>query len=197
MTAVLLVEGATETALKKHLKRFLDQRAEWEGKQKLALRAKPFRMMLRQDHLRKRIQLELKDSRVTAVIGLVDVYPTFASADEAKEYLRCAAGNDERFYAHAAQYDVEAWLLPYWNVICNRLGVHRTRPRNHPEQVNNLSPPSKHLEKLYRLAKRKYKKPLEMTAILEKQDLGVAARECQELRLFLNTLLQLGDFTLL
>lgn len=84
------------------------------------------------------------------------------------------------------EYDVEAWLLPYWNVICNRLGVHRTRPRNHPEQVNNLTPPSKQLEKRYRLAKRKYKKPLEMTAILEKQDLGVAARECQELRLFLN-----------
>ena len=40
MTIVLLVEGATETALKKHLKRFLDERAEVERRPKVALRTK-------------------------------------------------------------------------------------------------------------------------------------------------------------
>ena len=106
-----------------------------------------------------------------------------------------AAGYDERFFAHAAQYDVEAWLLPYWESICNRIGVTRSRPGANPEQVNNISPPSKRLEELYQIKRRKYKKPLEMTAILERQDLSIAARECRELRLLLNTLLKIGGLS--
>ena len=61
VTVVLLVEGATETALKSHLKRFLDQRANQEGKPKLALRTKPFRTMPTEKELRKRLGLELRD----------------------------------------------------------------------------------------------------------------------------------------
>ena len=197
MTVVLLVEGATETALKSHLKRFLDQRASQEGKPKLALRTKPFRTMPTEKQLRKRLSLELRDNRVTAVIGLLDVYPNFGSAAEVKELMRRAAGYDERFYAHAAQFDVEAWLIPYWEFICNRIGVPRSRPGSNPEQVNNTNPPSKRLGALYQIAKRKYKKPIEMNAILERQDLTLAARECRELRLLLNTLLRLGGLTLL
>ena len=197
MTVVLLVEGATETALKRHLKRFLDQRAERESKPKLDLRTKPFRTMPSEKQLRKRLSLELRDNRVTAVIGLLDVYPNFASAAEVKELMRRAVGDDERFYAHAAQFDVEAWLIPYWEFICHRIGVPRSRPGSNPEQVNNTNPPSKRLGALYQIAKRKYKKPIEMNAILERQDLTLAARECRELRLLLNTLLRLGDLTLL
>ncbi len=197
MTVVLLVEGATETALKSHLKRFLDQRASQEGKPKLALRTKPFRTIPSEKEFRKRLSLELRDNKVSAVIGLLDVYPNFGSAKEVKEFMREAAGYDERFYAHAAQFDVEAWLIPYWEFICKRIGVPRSRPGSNPEQVNNTKPPSKHLEKLYQIAKRKYKKPIEMNAILERQDLIIAASECRELRLLLNTLLRLGDLTLL
>ena len=197
MTVVLLVEGATGIALKRHLKRFLDQRSEREGKLKLALRTKSFRTTPTEDQLRKRLKLELRDNRVKAVVGLLDVYPNFVSAEEAKDFMRKAVGYNERFYAHAAQYDVEAWLIPYWEFICNRIGVRRTRPGRNPEQVNNQTPPSKRLEALYQVARRKYKKPLEMTAILEQQDLSVAASECRDLRLLLNTLLQLGGLTLL
>ena len=197
MTVVLLVEGATETALESHIKRFLDQRAERESKPKLALKTKPFRTMPSEKQLRKRLSLELRDNRVTAVIGLLDVYPNFGSAAEVKELMRRAAGYDERFYAHAAQLDVEAWLIPYWEFICNRIGVNRTRPGSNPEQVNNTNPPSKHLGALYQIAKRKYKKPIEMNAILERQDLTLAARECREFRLLLNTLLRLGGLNLL
>lgn len=197
MTVVLLVEGATETALKNHIKRFLDQRAGQEGKPRLALRTKPFRTKPTEKELRKRLNLELRDNSVEAVVGLLDVYPDFDSARDAKEFMRNAVGNNSRFFAHAAKYDVEAWLIPYWDCICNRIGVRRSRPGNNPEHVNSMAPPSKRLEELYQIAKRKYRKPLEMKAILERQDLSVAAHECRELKLLLNTLLRLGGLTLL
>ena len=197
MTVVLLVEGATETALKNHLKRFLDQRASQEGKPKLDLRTKPFRTIPSEKEFRRRLSLELRDNSVIAVIGLLDVYPNFGTAKEVKEFMHRAAGDDDRFHVHAAQFDVEAWLIPHWEFICNRIGVNRIRPGSNPEQVNNMAPPSKRLGALYQIAKRKYKKPIEMNAILERQDLSLAASECQELRLLLNTLLRLGGLTLL
>jgi hypothetical protein len=40
VTIVLLVEGATETALKQHLKRFLDTHATAEGRPKITLLTK-------------------------------------------------------------------------------------------------------------------------------------------------------------
>lgn len=193
MTIVLLVEGATETALKEKLKAFLDERSRAEGRPKVALRTQDI-MTLNPDKLRGRIRLELRRPRVTAVIGLIDVYPDFASAAEAKDFLRQAAGDDPRFYAHAAQYDVEAWLLPYWDAICRRIGVRRSAPGPNPEQVDHDHPPSQRLDELYRLAKppRKYVKPIEMASILRHQDLTVAADACPELKSLLNTLLTLS-----
>ena len=119
---VLLVEGETEMALKGRLKEFLDKRAAAEGLPKMALRTKDI-MTLNANRLRRRIALELRDPQVTAVIGLIDVYPNFGSAREAKDFLRQVTDGDPRFYPHAAQYDVEAWLLPYWKDICRRVGV--------------------------------------------------------------------------
>lgn len=101
MTIVLLVEGKTEAALKRHLKRFLDERAQAEGHPKVALRTKDV-MTLNEGKLRGRIRLELCDSRVSAVVGLVDVYPRFSSATEAKDYLLRAADGNSGFFAHAA-----------------------------------------------------------------------------------------------
>lgn len=198
MTIVLLVEGATETALRERLKRFLDQRAAAEGRPRVALRSKDI-MTLNPARLCRRVQLELRDSTVRAVVGLIDVYPRFRSAQEAKQWLRRAVGDEPRFHAHAAQYDVEAWLLPYWDAICQRVGVHRARPGPHPEEVNLEKPPSRHLEALYAAAKppRKYVKAIEMAAILCHQDLTVAAGQCPELKSLLNTLLGLGGLTLL
>jgi hypothetical protein len=193
VTIILLVEGDTETALKRHVKRFLDDRAIAEGRPKVALRAKDL-MTPSLDKLRGRIRLELRNSEVTAAVGLIDVYPNFPSAQEAKDFLLKTADGEPRFYAHAAQYEVEAWILPYWDSICQRLGVHRNVPSQTPEQVNLDKPPSKHLSELYRLAKpaRKYVKTNEMAAILAGKDLTIAANQCPELKLFLNTLLRLG-----
>lgn len=187
---VLLVEGATETALKGALKRFLDARAKALGRPKVALRTKT---LLTQGGLQRRIKQELRDPKVTAVVGLIDVYPNFKSAAQAKAFLRKKANNDPRFYAHVAQYDVEAWLLPFWDDICKRLKVKRARPGTKPEQVNHHKPPSKRLAELYRIKRRKYKKPIEMAAILKNKDLTIIANQCPEFKAFLNTLLTLSN----
>jgi hypothetical protein len=198
VTILLLAEGKTEIALKECLKRFLDERAMAEGRPKVALRTKDI-MTLNESKLRGRIRLELRVPQVMAVVGLIDVYPHFASAAEAKDFLRRAAGDEPRFYAHAAQYEVEAWLLPYWDAICRRVDVHLAVPGPYPEQVNLDYPPSKRLGELYRLAKppRKYIKPIEMAAVLRDKNLMIAADQCPEFRALLNTLLALSDLSLL
>ncbi len=194
MKVILLTEGQTETALKEHLKRFLDGRAEAEKRPKLSLVTKNI-ITLDEHRLRRRIQLELGQPDVAAVVGLVDVYPYFRSADEAKQFLRRVAEHNERFHAHAAQYEVEAWLLPYWEHICRRLGVRRAAPSAQPERVDLDRPPSHHLTELYRQAKppRKYNKTLEMAALLRGQDLAIAAGQCPEFKALLNTLLALNN----
>jgi Domain of unknown function (DUF4276) len=195
MTVVLLVEGATETALKTKLKEFLDMRAEMEGKPKVRFQTRDI-MSLNPERLLRRVQLELERHDVTAVVGLIDVYPQFRDADEAKRFLREAVGNEPHFYPHAAQFDVEAWLLPYWDAICQRVGVQQNRPGSNPEQVNDQNPPSKRLQALYQRAKpkpRKYIKQNEMAAILHDKDLAVAAAKCGEFKSLLDTLLMLSE----
>ena len=51
------------------------------------------------------------------VIVLTDVYPDYLDAAKAKAELRESVKNRVRFHAHAAQYEFEAWLLPYWDRI--------------------------------------------------------------------------------
>ena len=197
MTIILLAEGATEKALGRKLKMFLDERATQGGHPKVAFRTKDI-MSLNEGVLRGRIRRELNSQSVTGVIGLIDVYPDFKSAIEAKDFLRKAAENNPRFYAHAAQYDVEAWLLPYWDIICKRVGFVEKTPGLYPEQVNRDNPPSKRLATLYRRAKprpKKYIKPIEMDRILQKQDLMIAANQCPELKALLNTLLKLAGLS--
>ena len=197
MTIVLLVEGDTESALKEHLKSFLDQRAVLEGKPRVRLTTRT-QVDLSEGRFRRRVRLELETPGVTAVVALIDVYPKFADAAAAKTALHEKAGHPANFYAHAAQFEVEAWLLPYWDDICRRVGVQRAMPGADPEQVDQDTPPSRHLGELYRLAKprqRRYVKAAEMRAILRGKDLTMSASRCPELKSFLNTLLMLGDLT--
>jgi len=201
MTIVLLVEGETERALKGILKKFLDQRAAERGQSQVRLQARKIKSISR-EALGKQIKLELQTPGVTAVVGLIDVFPQFKHADAAaaKSFLLEAAhgaGVTHGFYAHAAQYDVEAWLLPYWDDICQRINVRQGPPRGNPEQVNAVKPPAYHLRELYRRARREYTKTTEMLAILAGKDLTVAANACPELKGLLNTLLMLSNLPLL
>jgi hypothetical protein len=189
-----MVEGATETALKAHLKRFLDARAQNERRSLVRLETRT-EVNLVQGRFQRRVRQELAKSDVTAVVALLDVYPDYQSAEEAKADLRQKAGNLDNFYAHAAQYEVEAWLLPYWQDICQRVGRNQRPPGGAPEEVNLNRPPSHYLDALYRLAKRKYVKTTEMSAILKGKDLTIAANRCPEFKAFLNTLLMLNGLS--
>lgn len=197
MTVVLLAEGDTERALKAPFKDFLDQQAAIEGIPRTRLVTRP-RIEVNPEKLRRQVILELEAPDVTAVVGLVDVFPRFADAGGAKSWLKQSVDDAPPFYAHAAQFDVEAWLLPYWDDIYLRIGVQKRRPGAHPERVNGQNPPAYRLAELYQLAKpkpRKYNKPIEMRAILMGKDLTVSANACPEFKAFLNTLLFLGGLT--
>lgn len=198
MTIFLLVEGETERALTRKIKEFLDKRAEAHGQPKSALKSRKIKS-IKPVPLGKQIELQLRTSGVTAVVALLDVYPDFKHANEAKRFLLNAARSADSFYAHAAQYDVEAWLLPFWDDICKRIGVKQKSPGHNPEQVNRTKPPSYHLKELYKRAKppRKYSKTLEMPAILKNKDLAKSADACPELKKLLNTLLKLSNLPLL
>lgn len=141
MRIILIVEGDTEIALKQHLKAFLDRRAQREGKLPIRLETRS-EMTLNRDKLRGRVRRERNAPDVAGVVGLIDVFPKFEHAAAARAYLQEAAGDLDGFYAHAAQFDVEAWLLPYWDDVCRRIGVNQSAPGPHPEQVNHLNPPA-------------------------------------------------------
>lgn len=95
------------------------------------------------------------------------------------------------------QHDFEAWLLPYWEDICRRVGLKLASPGPKPEQVDLDKPPSVRLHELYRRAGRSYKKPRDAAAILRGKDLTVSAGRCPQFKAFLNSLLDLAGCPLL
>ena len=102
------------------------------------------------------------------------------------------AGNNSKFFPHAAQHDFEAWLLPYWEDI-KKLAKHtKNAPTGAPESVNHNHPPSWHLKELFRIGAgtRDYIKTRDAKKILEGKDLKIAADACPELKAFLNTILK-------
>lgn len=113
--------------------------------------------------------------------------------------MRKWVGSNENFYPHAAQYDFEAWLLPYWSDIQALTGHNRAAPSGHPENVNHNKPPSYHIKQILEIGKCRdsYSKPRDANRILEGKDLAVAADRCPELKAFLNTILRLNNAELL
>jgi hypothetical protein len=198
LTIVLLVEGKTEAALKDVLKGFLDKRAAREGKAKVRLVTKPLdSRLLNQERVLDQVRMSLRDPETVCVVGLLDVYPRFQSAQDARGFLRQAVGAETRFHPHAAQFEVEAWLLPFWKDICQKLGVQRQPPGGKPEEVNLQNPPSHHLSRLFKLAKRNYDKPRDLKAILQGKDIETVAAQCPGFKAFLNTLLMCAGLTAL
>ncbi len=47
----------------------------------------------------------------------------FQNAEDAKSKMREWVGRNPKFFPHAAQYEFEAWLLPFWSTI-QRLACH-------------------------------------------------------------------------
>ena len=198
MKITLLVEGNTEKVFLPHLRVFLQNRLA---------------RMPNLDHsiYHGRIPTGPKLERVVSqnlkgknpsdhVIALTDVYtgqipPVFADAADAKSKMRSWVGSEPRFHPHAAQFDFEAWLLPYWSQIQRMAGHNRTAPGGNPELVNHNRPPSFRIKELFRLGNCRYDyvKPRDAGRILDGQDLSVAINQCSELKALVNTILRICE----
>lgn len=132
------------------------------------------------------------------VIALTDVYtgsrpPDFVDAGDAKAKMRDWVGPEIRFHPHAAQYDFEAWLLPYWADIQRLAGCDRGAPVGNPETVNHDNPPAHRIGEIFRIGSkhRKYIKTRDAARILRDNDLSLAINQCDELKSLINTVLLL------
>jgi hypothetical protein len=191
----ILVEGATETAFKPALRDFLNGRLP--GKMPKLDFAPEDGRIPKEARLKRKVELLLNSN--DAVIALTDVYTggnphDFENAADAKKKMRDWVGPEPRFYPHAAQYEFEAWLLPYWPGIRKLAGSDRQCPSLNPEMVDHDKPPAKYLAEIFRTgsARRRYSKTRDATAILSGQDLAESAARCPELKEFLNTILRLS-----
>lgn len=190
MKIVILVEGATERAFIPILRDFLRPRLS----QMPRLRALTYDGRIpKGEKLRRTVENLLEDYQ--AVIALTDVYTgtmDFTDGNDAKRKMAAWAGDNPNFYPHVAQYDFEAWLLPFWPTI-QRLARHNTAaPPGRPEQVNHNNPPSYRIKDIFERGHRgSYIKTRDATRILRENDLLVSAQACPELKAFLNTILNL------
>ena len=133
------------------------------------------------------------------MIALTDVYTgtnDFRDAADAKTKMSAWVENKQQFFAHAAQHDFEAWLLPYWSTIQQMAGHNKTVPTGVPESVNHGNSPSKRVSEIFRLGKKRdYIKTRDATKILSKKgnDLSIAINACPELKAFVNTIITLSE----
>jgi hypothetical protein len=191
----IIVEGQTEKAFARTLRGYLSAQLP-DKMPKLTFLCKDGRIPT---HEKLKRDVERLLQQHDAVIALTDVYTgprpfDFVDAADAKNKMKQWVGPEPRFYPHAAQYEVEAWLLPYWSRIQQLAGSDRNAPSVHPETVNHDKPPAKHLQEVFRAGskKRSYSKTRDGADILRDQDLEVSAARCPELRAFLDTILSLS-----
>ena len=190
MKITLIVEGSTEKAFLPHLRNYLRPRLVNGGMP--ILDPYPYNGSIpKGDKLKREVAHLLSDRRSPSdhVIALTDVYtganpPDFSDAADAKTKMRQWVGNEPRFHPHAAQFEFEAWLLPYLPQI----------PKSHnPEQVNHNNPPSHRIKDVLRRGQGRYNyvKWRDAKQILEGKDLNVAIQQCPELKSFVNTILSI------
>lgn len=197
MRIALIVEGDTEKVFIPFLRTFLEERLRGNMPR---LHANKYDGRIPTGEKLERRVVNLLADNYDHVIALTDVYtgtipPEFADADEAKRKMREWVGSEPRFHPHAAQYDFEAWLLPYWPEIQRLAGHNRKSPPGNPETVNHNNPPAHRISEIFRIGKngRAYVKPRDAACILRTQDLALAVNACAELKSLVNCILQLCD----
>jgi len=186
-------------AFKPHLHRFLESRIP-DRARRPELDFFPCDGRIYKGEKLRRTVLDLLEKgrkRSDAVIALTDVYTgssDFADAGDAKRKMRTWVGDEPRFHPHAAQFDFEAWLLPFWSEIQELAGHRKGPPAGPPELVDHGKPPSYYIAEIFRIgtASRHYSKVRDANRILQGKDLRVAADRCPELKAFLNTILVLS-----
>ncbi len=191
MKIVVLCEGSSEAILKSSFREFVQSRSS--GGERIGLETLKLPGTKIVSRLQRMTSLTLKREDVIGVVALIDVYPNHEDAEEAKQALYTIAkvGKSEaRFRAHAALWELEAWLLPFWEEIADWLRVPAKRPGPHPEQINGQSPPSKRLKELFQRAGREYNKVADAHKWLTAARLERAAKVCPQLKAFLNSLLE-------
>ncbi|MCH7702092.1 MAG: DUF4276 family protein [Planctomycetes bacterium] len=80
--------------------------------------------------------------------------------------------------------------MPFWDEIAASLGFKASRPKAKPEDINHKNPPSKRLRALYRRAGYAYDKVRDGRKWLTADRLERAAKDCPQLKDFLNSLLE-------
>ena len=196
MKISIMVEGITEkNFIKGALHRFLESRLS--GRTPRLDPVVQGKRIPTGDKLRREVTLLLGGHNpADAVIALTDVYtgttpPEFVNAADAKQKMRKWVGAEPRFYPHTAQYEFEAWLLPYWDRLKALSGHNLAAPGPNPETVNHMNPPSKRIEDLFRGSRRvSYKKTIDASRILRDVDLSLAVEKCRELKALVNTILE-------
>lgn len=196
MKIALIVEGTTEKAFLPILRKFLEN--QLAGKMP-NIDIIPYDGRIPTKEKLHRLVLNLLSGSRAAdcVIALTDVYTgtdEFRDASEAKDKMRQWVGPEARFYPHAAQYDFEAWLLPYWSTIQKLARHNRKCPAGNPELVNHNNPPAHRIKEIFELGecKKSYIKPRDAKRILSDKNLMVAIDVCVELKAFVNTILSVS-----
>ena len=189
----IIVEGQTEKVFLTHLRDFLSHRLAGRMPN---LTANTYNGRIPTgEKLRKRVMSLLRESSYH-VIALTDVYtgsnpPDFLDAAEARRKMKAWVGNEPRFHPHAAQYEIEAWLLPYWHRIQTLAGHNQSAPTGSPESINHSSPPTTRIREVFRRGggRNSYVKKRDFGRILKGQDLSVSIGQCPELKALVNTIL--------
>ena len=195
MKITVIVEGKTEKVFIPHLRKFLQTRLAGNMP---TLNTHSYDGRIPKEDKLKRVVNNLLSGRsaVDHVIALTDVYtgatpPDFKDARDAKDKMRQWVGNEQKFHPHAAQYDFEAWLLPYWTTIQKLARHNRSAPSGNPEEVNHNNPPAHRLKEIFEIGgcRDSYIKPRDAARILRENDLSKAINQCSELKSFVNTIL--------
>lgn len=202
MKIAIIFEGKTEKTFLPYLREYLKLRLA--GKMpKIIPFACDGRIPTEQKLMRAVQNLLSGKNAVDHVIALTDVYtgkqpPDFTDAEDAKKKMRRWVGEEPRFHPHAAQFDFEAWLLPYWPTIQKLAGHKQAAPTINPEKVNHNKPPAYIIRDIFNLGKqRKYNKPRDAGRILRDNDLSVSIAQCSELKAFVNTILSICGGTVI
>lgn len=199
MKIALIVEGDTEKAFLPHLRAFLKSHLS-ETMPKIDIIPYNGRIPTR-EKLKRTVQNLLSGRNPSNhVVALTDVYTgsrDFLDATDAKRKMRDWVGDEPRFHPHAAQYEFETWLLPYWKSIQKLAGHNKSAPSGAPETVNHDNPPARRIREIFEIGKCRdsYVKPRDAGRILRDNDLAVAIAQCPELKAFINTIIRVSGGT--
>jgi hypothetical protein len=198
MRIALMIEGRTEKVFLPSLRTFLESKLPGRMPR---LDPVPYDGLIPKDEkLKKEVHRLLNDRKrpADAVIALTDVHTgsratDFHDAADAKKKMRDWVGEEARFIPQAAQFEFEAWLLPYWPVLQRLAGHNAGPPGPEPERVDHDNPPSKRISELFRRGNKgkSYVKVRDATRVLREADLNTSIEQCSELKALINAILKL------